>query len=190
MIIEKIQGLKQGSVIPKPKATAEFKIKGWGTRRGEAALTYWIPNHKSPGKPLVKGVTVTEFQRAYNELLESARFTRGWFNSNLPACAKEGSCNFTTIGGVFQLLGVAHYARPGTYIQSCAIDADRFDPLGSNEMVEKILSDVLNEQTAATGSRSVVGGLTESIDEEGKARFTEAIEGLGRLFGTGKTADE
>lgn len=76
MTIERIRSLKPGTIILKPKAIADFRTKGWGKRRGEVALTYWVPNHKNPAKPLVKGITVLEFSRAYEQILASAQFTR------------------------------------------------------------------------------------------------------------------
>jgi hypothetical protein len=116
MLIENIRSLQPGTIIPKPEATATFKIKGWGERRGESALIYWIPNHKNPSKPLAKGVTVSEFERAHAEIIATGQFTRAWFKFNLSTCANEGGCNFTTIGGVFELLGLARYASRGTYV--------------------------------------------------------------------------
>ena len=118
MISDRIKlNIPPNTVIPKPEATAEFKVKGWGIRRGQDALIYFIPNHTDPTKPYQKGITSTEFTSAYNELMKSGELTRNWFNSALPACAKEGGCNFTTIGGVFQLLGIATYAERGSYLR-------------------------------------------------------------------------
>jgi hypothetical protein len=190
MLIEKIQGLKEGTAIPKPKATAEFKIKGWGKRRGELALTYCIPNHKGPERPLVKGITVTEFKRAYNQLLESGQFTRRWFNTNLEFCAKEGSCNFTTIGGIFQLIGLANYARPGTYVLNTAIAAVDSGQLGLEALWDQACAEALREQAAATGHRSVLDEVMDSLDEEGKASIKAAIEALKKIFGPTKANDE
>lgn len=115
MILQRIRSLQEGTVIPKPEATADFKIKGWGTRRGEPALIYRIPNHRSPSKKLEKGISESEFTRAYQELETTGQFTRSWFNSNLHAAATEGGCNYTTIGGIFCLLGVAQYGARGEY---------------------------------------------------------------------------
>ena len=118
VIIDRIKlNIQPNMVIPKPEANADFKVKGWGNRRGQEALIYLIPNHKQPTNPYQKGVTVNEFIAAHNELIKSGEFTRHWFNSKLPACAKEGGCNFTTIGGVFQLLGIATYGGRGTYVR-------------------------------------------------------------------------
>jgi hypothetical protein len=115
VLIENIRRLNVGTVIPKPQATGDFLIKGWGTRRGQPALLYLIPNHKSPDRPLVKGIAIAEFECAHAQLVKTGELTRVWFNSSLPACAKEGSCNFTTIGGIFCLLDVADYEGRGIY---------------------------------------------------------------------------
>jgi hypothetical protein len=108
-VLEKIA--TPGTVIPKPEAKADFKVKGWGSRRGEHALIYTIPNHKNPSKPYEKGITNSEWRKAYQHLTSAGSFGRTWFNQALPACAKEGGCNFTTIGGMFELLGYAAYNR-------------------------------------------------------------------------------
>lgn len=111
----------KGTVVPKPRARGEYIIKGLGKRRGEKALIYTIPNHKNPQKPYEKGVTVSEIQEAYAQLIASGTFTRQWFEKNLPECNAEGGCNFTTIGGLFVLLGEAAYEGAGTYRQvDCA----------------------------------------------------------------------
>ena len=101
--------------IPKPKARGDFLVKGWGKRRGENALIYTIPNHNTPSKPYEKGITVSEWEQAYVHISSGADFTRVWFNQNMPHCATEGGCNFTTIGGVFVLLNLAVYKEQGVY---------------------------------------------------------------------------
>lgn len=119
MVIEMIRArVPPGTQIPKPQAKAGFFVKGWGTRRGEDALIYTIPNHKSPTEPKEKGITVSEFEKAFAQLKSSGHLTRSWFNSELSRCADEGDCNFTTIGGVFELLGLARYASRGVYRQA------------------------------------------------------------------------
>ncbi|MCZ6803207.1 MAG: hypothetical protein O7D86_04545 [Proteobacteria bacterium] len=117
MIKQKIQDLVQNfskSEIPKPEAKETFRIKGMGTRRGEAALIYTIPSH-TRDKPYEKGITLSEFEKAYKQLQETGSLTRSWFNETLPECAKEGSCNFTSIGGVFQMLALVNYTERGRY---------------------------------------------------------------------------
>ena len=116
MIVEKIRrAIPPGTVIPKPKAKAEFVVKAWGRRRGEPALIYTIPNRKNPTKPSEKGVTESELERAYEQLQRSEQLTHAWFKKNFPKCMKEGPCNFTTIGGIFELLGEARYSTRGVY---------------------------------------------------------------------------
>jgi hypothetical protein len=116
--MEIIQELKDkipsGIVIPKPNAKADFIVKGWGIRRGEEALVYRIPNHNNVGKPYEKGITVSEWRQAYTRISSDKAFERDWFTKNMSECAKEGGCNFTTIGGIFQLLGLVDYER-GAY---------------------------------------------------------------------------
>lgn len=102
------------TVIPKPEARADFLVKGWGKRRNEPALVYKIPNHKNPNKPHEKGITVSEWRQAYQQICDGEDFDRQWFNENMSNCASEGGCNFTTIGGIFQLLGLVDYQR-GAY---------------------------------------------------------------------------
>jgi len=109
------QSVLPGTVIPKPEAKADFVVKGWGKWRGEDAMVYLIPNHRNPSKPHEKGVTRSEFEAAFSQLQSSGTFTRTWFNAHMPECAKEGGCNYTSIGGIFQLLGEAQYASRGEY---------------------------------------------------------------------------
>ena len=117
MIKQKIEDLakeKQGLEIPKPQAKGDFRIKGLGIRRGEPALIYTIPSHTGK-KPYQKGIAFSEFEKAFAEMKKSGLFTKSWFDRHLPGCSKEGSCNFTSMGGIFQLLGVAQYSGRGEY---------------------------------------------------------------------------
>jgi hypothetical protein len=103
-----------GTIIPHPRNRADFTVKGWGIRRGERALIYSIPNRNRPSKPYQKGITVSDWIQAFQRLVDSGDFSRSWFKGSMPTCSKEGNCNFTTIGGVFELLGYAAYTH-GTY---------------------------------------------------------------------------
>ena len=94
-----------GTVVPKPAAKADFEVKGEGKRRGESALIYYIPNHSNPNKPYQKGITKSELEKAYRQLNHKGDITRKWFEKNMPECNSEGGCNFTTIGGLFVLIG-------------------------------------------------------------------------------------
>jgi len=115
MIVEQIRAIaKPGVVIPKPEAKSDFIVKGWGKRRGEAALIYYIPNRENPGRPYQKGVNVSEWMMAYSRVMSGEDFSRQWFEKNMTACFEEGDCNFTTIGGIFKLLDLVDYER-GVY---------------------------------------------------------------------------
>ncbi len=113
-----IQRLKKsimpGTVIPKPEAKEPFRVKGWGIRRGEEALIYLIPNNNNPDKPYEKGINISEWEKAYDQITSKNEFSHKWFKQNMPACEDEGRCNFTTIGGIFEFLGIAEY-EPGVY---------------------------------------------------------------------------
>lgn len=104
-----------GMNIPKPAARGSFKVKGVGKRRGEDALIYMIPNYSNPRKPHEKGITASEFERAYARLQSAGELTKQWFKRHLPQCDAEGSCNFTTVGGLFVLMGEAVYEVRGKY---------------------------------------------------------------------------
>ena len=105
MIIKRIKDkILPNAEIKKPEAKGKHMVKGWGKRRGQEALIYTIPNYREPSKPHEKGITIYEFKKAFQKLKSSGELTREWFNKNLRGCAKEGSCNFTTIGGIFEIL--------------------------------------------------------------------------------------
>jgi len=115
MIVEQIRAkAKPGVVIPKPEAKSDFIIKGWGRRRGEEALIYYVPNHENRDRPNQKGVNISEWEKAYSRVMSGEDFSRQWFGKNMTACFDEGDCNFTTIGGIFQLLDLVDYER-GVY---------------------------------------------------------------------------
>ena len=114
-IVSRIRAeIPDGACIPKPKAEP-YKIKGWARRRNEPALVYFIPNLSNPAYPREKGITETEFEKAYNQLCETGEFTRQWFQRSLAKCAADEPCNFTTIGGIFVLLDEAFRSEPGVY---------------------------------------------------------------------------
>lgn len=115
-IISKIETeFTPGAKIPKPFSEFDYYIKGWGIRRGERALIYKIPNHKNPMKPHEKGITVSEFLMAYERITNGEDISRKWFEKTLYRCNNEGTCNFTTLGGIFQELGLVKYYQEGVY---------------------------------------------------------------------------
>jgi hypothetical protein len=114
-LIQLIRTLPPETVIPKPEAHGDFVVKEMGRRADQDALIYKIPNHKTPSKPYQKGVTISEWESAYEHLVSTGKLTRQWFDVSLPRCGREGGCNFTTIGGIFSLLGIARYDGHGVY---------------------------------------------------------------------------
>ena len=87
--------VKPGTQISKPKSICV--VKGWGIRRGEDALIYTMRGGSE------KGIAESEWARAFEQLQRAGELTRSWFNDALVGYNKEGSCSFTTIGGVFVL---------------------------------------------------------------------------------------
>ena len=104
-----------GAEIPKPETDRVYRVKGWGRRRGERALIYCIPNRANSSQPHEKGITESEWKQAYDQLISEGEFSHSWFRSAMAGCHNEGTCNFTTIGGVFQALGIAVRHGRGVY---------------------------------------------------------------------------
>lgn len=116
MILNRIKkATKPGTQIPKPRSTEIYTVVRWGKSRGEEALVYQIPAKHGTIKPSEKRVTVSAFRKAFDILQKSGKITRSWFAQEFPKLESDGSCNFTTLGGVFVLIGEAWYARPGEY---------------------------------------------------------------------------
>ncbi|MCX6629118.1 MAG: hypothetical protein NTW28_15985 [Candidatus Solibacter sp.] len=94
------QALKRlpiGTPIPKVDSTREYKIKQWSYRDGEERLSYTVAN---------KSIPVSWIRGCFEEL----RSTRFYHGKDL------GGCNFTTIGGLFVLIGIAERAGAGFYV--------------------------------------------------------------------------
>lgn len=118
MLINRIiSELPPGTRIKKPKAEGPFTLKGEGIVRGERGVIYTIPNRKDPKKPGRKGVTASQIEKAFLQLKRTGRLTREWWNGNVRHSTGEGGCNFTTVGGLFELLGEAEHAGRGVYVR-------------------------------------------------------------------------
>ena len=106
------------TVIPKPQTDGEHRVMGWGVRRCERALIYTIPNRRTPLRPYAKGVTVSDWEQTYQQLMSTETLVYSWFKSAMDECSKDGRCNFTTIGGVPALLGISVRNGWGVYLKA------------------------------------------------------------------------
>jgi hypothetical protein len=114
-IIEKIKkNVKPGTIIPKPRAKHNFIVKGFTTSKGEEALAYFV-NNKNSKIPSEKRVTFSEFVKSYNQLIDNGEVSRKWYSDTFPDINYQDPCNFTTVGGIFILLKLAYYKKPGIY---------------------------------------------------------------------------
>jgi hypothetical protein len=102
-----------GTEIPKPSAKGKFRLRGEGEVRGERGIRYSIPRTGRPDGQ--KGVTAKQLEAAFDQLQRSGELTRDWWNENVRHAENEGGCNFTTVGGLFKLLGEAEYLGRGVF---------------------------------------------------------------------------
>lgn len=107
--------LKKGVRIPKPRSKEAYRFVGWRSSRGEEAFVYEIPERPGSKRPSTKRIPCSAFKEACRTLLENGEITRAWFAEAFPQVNADGSCNFTTLGGIFQILGLAKCVRPGVY---------------------------------------------------------------------------
>ena len=110
-----------GTVIPKPMSSQGYVVVGWGISRGEEALVYRIPTKTGAGKASTKRVPSSVFEAADAVLAATGEITHSWFATAFPQVHADGACNFTTLGGVFELLGEVVYAEPGRYRRPAAL---------------------------------------------------------------------
>jgi len=115
-ILERIKkATPPGTKIPKPESDESYIVVGWGTSRGEEALVYELPVKPTSMKASQKRIHASAFRFADEVLKTTDEITRSWFAANFPELERDGSCNFTTLGGIFELLGLAVYEGRGVY---------------------------------------------------------------------------
>jgi hypothetical protein len=78
-------------------------------------LVYHIPPKAGTTRASEKRLTTSAFRAAFEVLTQSGSITRRWFAAAFPELDADGGCNFTTLGGVFVLIGEAHYGGRGVY---------------------------------------------------------------------------
>lgn len=116
MILSRIKRVvTPGTRIPKPQSPRTYVVKGWGNSRGEEALVYQLPAKLGTKRRSEKRIRASAFEDAYKVLKSQGEITHGWFAQQYPDLEADGACNFTTLGGVLELLGEAEYAGPGVY---------------------------------------------------------------------------
>jgi hypothetical protein len=107
--------LKEGIIIPKPRSKEAYRSLGWKSSRGEEAFIYALPKRPKSKRASTKRIPSSVFKEACRILIEDGAITKAWFTEAFPKLNADGSCNFTTLGGVFQILGFAKWAKPGSY---------------------------------------------------------------------------
>jgi hypothetical protein len=103
--VKLLKSLPVGTVIPKPQAIGEFRIKGWVDSPDGEALTYVIPSHTDP----FEKISTRRIRLAFRRLISTGELTRSWFKTTALKNTDEGGYNFTSVGGLFCLLGFAEY---------------------------------------------------------------------------------
>jgi hypothetical protein len=101
VIFEQVRTITIGT-----KIHPDYKVKGVGKSRGEEALVYLVPNRRG-GKPSEKRVRKSEWEAAYQHLLNGGHITRDWFQQNISDADKDGPCGFRFTGEVLVLIGAA-----------------------------------------------------------------------------------
>jgi hypothetical protein len=103
----RISDVTPGTAVPRPRVNCE--VSRFGVRKSEQALFYKSAHHE-------KNIRRSEFEIAHKQLCGAGELTRKWFEQCMPVRAKQDPCNFTTMGGVFVLLGDAlHDPGRGAY---------------------------------------------------------------------------
>ena len=98
-----------GLKIPKPKCVANYQVIKWVYKNDENIMRYSIPNKINVGKPYTKSIKESDFKKAYIQLSKVGLLNRNWFNKELQHDSYCHPCNFTTIGGIFELLEIVTY---------------------------------------------------------------------------------
>lgn len=98
-----------GLKIPKPISDANYQVIKWVCKNGENIMYYSIPNKINASKPYTKSIKESDFKKAYFQLSKVGLLNRIWFNKELQHDSCCHPCNFTTIGGIFELLEITTY---------------------------------------------------------------------------------
>ncbi len=84
-------------------------------KKGEVALEYMIPPTRLRAKPNTKKIYRTEWIHACEHIERTGFYTRQIWKERFPEQAVSCPCNFTTIGGLLELAGIARRCARSTY---------------------------------------------------------------------------
>jgi len=117
MIIELIKSkVPPGTIIPKPQSKKVYPVTGWKhNRQGKEVLEYSIPTKSGTGKQQKKTIFSEVFEAAYEALCSKRDITKDWLANTFPKVNAAGGCNFTTLGGIFEILNLVERAGRGVY---------------------------------------------------------------------------
>lgn len=107
--------VQQHAVVPKPQSSETYRLLRVGESRGERAVVYELPKRPKSKRASTKRIPLSAFEKCARQLSATRSLTRKWFADQYPELEVDGTCNFTTLGGVLELLGLARYSGPGEY---------------------------------------------------------------------------
>lgn len=100
--------LQTGTTIPKPKSKHKYEIRHWLHVDGEERLAYSIAR---------KSIPISWIRVSFERITETGELRTEWFRRSFYGGKDLGGCNFTTVGGLFCLIGIAEYSKPGLYVK-------------------------------------------------------------------------
>ena len=109
------QLVREQAVVPKPLSSGTCRLLRIGESRGARALVYELPKRPESKRASTKRIPLSVFEECADRLSDTGSFTRTWFAEHYPKLESDGTCNFTTVGGILQLLGLALYSGSGEY---------------------------------------------------------------------------
>jgi hypothetical protein len=101
-----LKQLPIGTVIPKAESEKEYRITRWFYQDGQEWFSYSIAN---------KSIPISWVRGCFDQIQTTGELRTAWFRNTFYSGKDLGSCNFTTIGGLFVLLGAAERVREGVY---------------------------------------------------------------------------
>ncbi len=107
--------VREKAIVPKPQSTETYRLVRIGKSRGARALVYELPKRPESKRVSTKRIPLPVIEECAHRLFCTGSIKRTWFAEHYPQLESDGTCNFTTVGGVLQLLGLARYSGLGEY---------------------------------------------------------------------------